>query len=55
MSNSACCGYDDQTPVSEAYDTPFQFDGELKEVVVDVSGEPYVDLDLETQVAMNRQ
>src|SRR5262249_37609810 len=39
-----CCGYDQGTPVSAAYDAPFAFTGTLHDVTVDVSGTPIVDL-----------
>jgi arylsulfatase len=39
-----CCGYDDGTPVAD-YDAPFAFTGTIHEVVVDVSGETYEDVE----------
>jgi arylsulfatase A-like enzyme len=38
-----CCGYDDGTPVTDAYVAPFRFTGILHQVTVDVSGTPVVD------------
>jgi arylsulfatase len=38
-----CCGYDDGTPVSGTYQSPFRFTGVLHDVTVDVSGTPVVD------------
>ena len=38
-----CCGYDDGTPVGD-YAAPFPCTATILEVVVDVSGEPYVDV-----------
>jgi arylsulfatase A-like enzyme len=39
-----CCGYDDGTPVAD-YASPFAFTGTIHEVAVDVSGDPYVDVE----------
>ena len=39
-------GFDDGTPVDDRYTAPFRFTGELRTVVVDVSGEPYQNLAL---------
>ena len=36
-----CCGFDSETPVSDLYEAPFRFTGDLKHVVVNVNGEPY--------------
>jgi len=33
-----CCGYDDGTPVSDRYESPYEFTGTIAEVVVDVAG-----------------
>jgi arylsulfatase A-like enzyme len=38
-----CCGYDEGTPVSATYESPFRFTGVLHDVTVDVSGTPVVD------------
>jgi arylsulfatase A-like enzyme len=46
-----CCGYDDGTPVTEAYASPFRFTGELRDVTIDVSGTPVVDLVAEVRRA----
>ena len=39
-----CCGYDDATAVSAAYQAPFEFDGVIRAAIIDVSGTPYVDV-----------
>jgi len=39
-----CCGYDDGTPVTEAYAAPFEFTGTIDQVVIDVAGTPVRDL-----------
>ncbi len=46
-----CCGYDDGTPVSESYASPFRFTGGLRDVTIDVSGTPIVDLVAEVRRA----
>jgi arylsulfatase A-like enzyme len=46
-----CCGYDDGTPVTEAYTAPFPFTGVLHDVTIDVSGAPIVDHVAEIQRA----
>jgi len=46
-----CCGYDDGTPVSQAYASPFRFTGVLHDVTVDVSGAPVADRMAEVQRA----
>ncbi len=49
-------GKDLGSPVSKAYDSPFAFKGgTLKEVVIDVSGEAYVDLEKEAIAMMKRE
>jgi arylsulfatase len=41
-------GRDGGSPVTPDYDPPFEFEGgEIERVVVDVSGDPYVDHELE--------
>jgi hypothetical protein len=49
-------GKDPGSPVSTtAYTAPFPFSGgRLREVMVDVGGEPYVDLELEAMAMMKR-
>ncbi|MCP4223334.1 MAG: sulfatase-like hydrolase/transferase, partial [Actinomycetia bacterium] len=49
-------GKDPGAPVSaSAYAAPFPFvGGTIREVIIDVSGEPYVDLELEAQAMMSR-
>jgi arylsulfatase len=50
------CGYDEGAPVTDAYATPFAFTGELKRVIVDVSGpEPPRDLEQEVAIEIARQ
>ena len=45
-------GRDGGSPVSPDYDPPFEFEGgEIERVVVDVSGDPYVDHELGGPVA----
>ncbi len=46
-----CCGYDDGTPVSEAYASPFRFTGVLHDVTVDVSGTAIRDVAAEVRRA----
>ena len=41
------CGRSDPTPVCDDYEAPFAFTGTLHRVVVDVSGDPFVDPDAE--------
>jgi arylsulfatase A-like enzyme len=40
-----CCGYDDGTPVSDRYASPYEFTGSIHEVLLDVDGAPVVDLE----------
>jgi arylsulfatase len=46
-----CCGFDDGTPVSEDYESPFDFTGVIDGVVIDVGGTPVLDLDLQVRRA----
>lgn len=46
-----CCGYDDGSPVSYSYESPFRFDGTIERVVVDVSGDPFVDTEAQIRHA----
>ncbi len=46
-----CCGYDSETPVSDLYDPPFRFTGDLKRVIVAVNGKPYVNVAIEIKQA----
>jgi arylsulfatase len=46
-----CCGYDDGTPVSDAYSSPFAFTGSIGRVLVDLSGAPIRDLAAEVERA----
>lgn len=50
-----CCGYDDGTPVSSRYESPFAFTGTIHEVTVDVGGTPLVDLAAEVERAWRTQ
>jgi hypothetical protein len=50
-----CCGYDDGTPVAEAYESPYPFTGTIHEAVIDVSGTPVVDLVAEIRRAWMTQ
>ncbi|WP_404817070.1 arylsulfatase [Streptomyces thermolineatus] len=48
-------GRDSGQPVSSDYDSPFEFlGGTIREVVVDVSGEPFVDLEKELVAVFHR-
>ena len=52
-----CVGRDSGEPVAAEYadERPFRFTGGvIKQVIVDVSGEPYVNLEHEAQMAMMR-
>ena len=50
VGDGICVGRDSASPVTPDYEAPFRFaGGEIAKVVVDVSGEPY--LDHEAQVA----
>lgn len=46
-----CCGFDSETPVSDLYESPFRFTGDLKHVVVNVDGEPYENAVLQVRQA----
>jgi arylsulfatase A-like enzyme len=50
-----CCGYDDGTPVSECYESPYEFTGTIHEVVIDVGGSVVVDLVAEVERAWATQ
>jgi arylsulfatase len=51
-----CVGRDGGQPVSSDYESPFHFaGGVIKQVVVDVSGEPYADLEKEAIGAFARE
>ena len=47
-----CCGYDSGTPCTDEYESPFTFTGDMKWAVVDISGEPYHNLEREGEIAM---
>lgn len=49
-----CCGYDDETPVSKLYQSPFAFSGQLHQVVVSVEGKPFVDVAQAVEIAIGR-
>jgi len=50
-----CCGFDAGMPVVDEYRPPFRFTGILHRVVVDVSGEPYVDPRAEAELSVRAQ
>jgi arylsulfatase len=50
-----CCGFDSETPVSNLYESPFKFSGELERVVVSVSGMPYENVAMEVKKAFLAQ
>jgi arylsulfatase len=50
-----CCGYDDGTPVTDRYSSPFEFTGTLHEVVIDVGGTPVEDLAADVERAWKTQ
>jgi arylsulfatase A-like enzyme len=50
-----CCGYDDGTPVADVYESPYPFTATIREVVIDVSGTPVVDLVAELRRAWMTQ
>ncbi len=49
------CGGDEGEPVVDDYTTPFKFTGVIKQVIVDVSGEPVVHHEMQGRIAMARQ
>jgi arylsulfatase A-like enzyme len=50
-----CCGYHFGMPVVDDYRAPFRFTGHLHRVIVDVSGEPFVDDAAEADLALRAQ
>jgi arylsulfatase len=50
-----CCGFDSETPVSDLYEAPYRFTGELERVVVSVSGKPYENVAMEVKKAFLAQ
>jgi arylsulfatase len=46
-----CCGFDSETPVSDLYESPFHFTGQLERVVVSASGKPYENVAMEVKKA----
>jgi arylsulfatase len=50
-----CCGFDDGTPVVDAYASPYEFTGDLHEVVIDVAGTPVEDLAADVERAWKTQ
>jgi hypothetical protein len=42
-------------PVVDDYEAPFPFTGELHRVIVDVDGEPFVDVEAEADLALRSQ
>jgi arylsulfatase len=49
------CGWEQGPSVGPGYDAPFRFTGMLRRAVVDVSGEPYRDLEAEFEAIMSEQ
>lgn len=50
------CGQDTQTPVSNAYESPFTFTGTIQRVVLDVHGkQPVTDGDADERAALSQQ
>jgi len=49
------CGWEQGPSVGPGYEAPFRFNGTLHRVVVDVSGEPYRDLQAEFEAIMSEQ
>jgi arylsulfatase len=49
------CGWEQGPSVGPGYAAPFRFTGKLRRVVVDVSGEPYRDLQAEFEAIMSEQ
>jgi len=49
------CGYEVGPAISEAYAAPFPCTGEIRKVVVDVSGEPYLDVKAELEALLTSQ
>lgn len=50
-----CCGWDNGEPVSAEYESPFRFTGQIRRVIVDVSGVAPRDLGAEMDMALSRQ
>ncbi len=50
-----CCGYDDESPVSNDYQSPFRFTGTIKRVVVRVKGDLVFDPETERLIALAKQ
>jgi arylsulfatase len=48
-------GRNEGEPVTDEYEAPFEFMGTIKRLIVDVSGEPFHDAELEARIAMLRQ
>lgn len=46
-----CCGFDSETPVSDLYESPFRFTGDLQHVTVTVDGQPYENIALAVRQA----
>jgi hypothetical protein len=49
------CGYSSGLPVSDEFEGPFRFSGDLKSVTVTVEGEPRVDVEGEARLAIASQ
>lgn len=50
-----CCGYDDESPVSDDYQAPFHFTGTINRVVVKVEGDLVFDQETERLIALMKQ
>jgi arylsulfatase A-like enzyme len=50
-----CCGFDSETPVSDLYQSPFRFTGDLERVIISVSGQPYENVAMEVRQAFLKQ
>lgn len=44
-----CCGFDSETPVSDRYDSPYRFTGDLAEVVLRIAGDAVVNAEKEAE------
>ena len=52
VDDGLCCGYDDESPVSNDYQSPFPFTGTIKRVVVRVKGDLVFDPETERLIAL---
>ncbi|MHB8463618.1 MAG: arylsulfatase [Acidimicrobiales bacterium] len=49
------CGWEQGPAVGEDYDAPFRFTGDLRRVVIDLDGEPFVDAEADFEAIMSEQ